>query len=298
MEMFNRASIQERIGDDIKKSETLYHLKDCEKHFLKLAKKYRIEHAYDVVANELTYFKTIQYTEWAHCFSMNPLQQEMRVQQMEHAYLSSEVDHYDFLGYFREKLKAKTSNKYQDIKQTDVEQRDHLIVPVGSNKLKQTICLNKLCYLRDKYDGNIWFKPHPLTTHALVGELRDILGDMVLDRSLDVYALLQDAEVVHTSHMSETCVYAVAMGKEIDPIDVYNEVHKGSFYHINRMMFLSDNPAETIQSCLNGVECGIVNPEIQDDWQSRMSQYFEYIFDQREKRKGHYVSTVKGYDYR
>jgi len=29
-----------------------------------------------------------------------------------------------------------------------------------------------------------------------------------------------------------------------------------------------------------------------------MSQYFEYIFDQREKRKGHYVSTVKGYDYR
>ena len=82
--MFNRASIKERIGD-IEKSTTLHHLKDCERYFLKLAKKYKIEYAYDVVANELTYFKTLQYTEWAHCFSMNPLQQELRVKQMEDA---------------------------------------------------------------------------------------------------------------------------------------------------------------------------------------------------------------------
>lgn len=296
MEMFNQRSIKERIGDTIKKSETLHHLKDCEKYFLKLARKYKIEHAYDVVANELTYFKTIQYTEWAHCFAMNPLSQELRVKQMEDARYN-EVDKYDFLGYFRDKVKSKTSNKYQDIKSKPLEQRDHLIVPVGSNKLKDTICLNKLCFLRDKYDGNIWFKPHPLTTHALIGELRDILGDMVLDRSHDVYALLESAETVHTSHMSETCVYAVAMGKDIDMIDIMNKVHEGSFYHINRMMFLSSDPAATIQSCLNGVECGIVNPEIQDDWQQRMDQYFEYIFEEREKRKYHYVSTIKGYDY-
>lgn len=295
--MFNRQSIKERIGD-IEKSSSLHHLKECERYFLKLAKKYRIEHAYDVVANELTYFKTIQYTEWAHCFSMNPLQQELRVAQMEHAYLSSDVDKYDFMGYLRDKAVKGASNKYKHIKQHVIEPRDHLIVPVGSNKLKDTICLNKLCYLRDKYDGNIWFKPHPLTTHALVGELRDILGDMVLDRDVDMYSLMINAETIHTSHMSESCVYAVALGKEIDPIDVYNRVHEGSFYHINRMMFLTSEPHATMQSCLNGVECGIVNPEIQEDWQSRMDQYFEYIFDQREKRKGHFVSTIKGYDYR
>lgn len=296
MEMFNEKVTRERIGDTIKKSETLHHLKDCEKYFLKLARKYKIEHAYDVVANEVTYFKTIQYTEWAHCFSMNPLTQELRVKQMEDA-RHNEVDKYDFLGYFRDKVKNKTSNKYQDIKSKPLEQRDHLIVPVGSNKLKDAICLNKLCFLRDKYDGNIWFKPHPLTTHALIGELRDILGDMVLDRSHDVYALLESAETVHTSHMSETCVYAVAMGKDVDMIDVMDKAREGSFYHINRMMFLSSDPAATIQSCLNGVECGIVNPEIQDDWRQRMDQYFEYIFEEREKRKYHYVDTIKGYDY-
>lgn len=296
MEMFNRASIKERIGD-IEKSTSLHHLKECERHFIKLAKKYKIEHAYDVVANELTYFKTIQYTEWAHCFSMNPLQQELRVKQMEDAAVASNEVSYDFMGYFKDKAINGSSNKYRHIKAQATEARDHLIVPVGSNKLKQTICLNKLCYLRDKHDGNIWFKPHPLTTHALVGELRDILGDMVLDRDADMYSLMIDADVVHTSHMSESCVYAVALGKEIDPIDVYNEAHKGSFYHINRMMFLSSDPRATINRCLNAVECGVVNPEVQDDWQQRMSQYFEYIFDQREKRKGHYVSTVKGYDY-
>lgn len=296
MEMFNRASIKERIGD-IEKSTTLHHLKDCERHFLKLAKKYKIEHAYDVVANELTYFKTIQYTEWAHCFSMNPLQQELRVKQMEDALATCSPIKYDFMGYFKDKATNNTSNKYKHIKSHSIESRDHLIIPVGSNKLKQTICLNKLCYLRDKYDGNIWFKPHPLTTHALVGELRDILGDMVLDRDADMYSLMLDTDTVHTSHMSESCVYAVSLGKDIDPIDVYNEVHKASFYHINRMMFLASDPYETMQSCLNSVECGIVNPEIQEDWQSRMKQYFEYIFDQRQQRKGHFISTIKGYDY-
>ena len=295
MEMFNRAAIKERIGD-IEKSTSLHHLKDCERYFFKLCKKYKIEGAYDVVANELPYFKTMQYTEWAHCFTMNPLQQELRVQQMEHAALN-EVDKYDFMSYFRERVVKGGSNKYTHLKEHLIEGRAHLIIPVGSNKLKETICLNKLCYLRDKYDGNVWFKPHPLTTHALVGELRDILGDMVLDRDVDMYSLMINADVIHTSHMSESCVYAVALGKEIDPIDVYNEVHRGSFYHINRMMFLSSDPLQTMQSCLNGVECGIVNPELQDDWQSRMGQYFEYIFDQREKRKGHFVATTKGYDY-
>ncbi len=114
MEMFNQRSIKERIGDTIKKSETLHHLKDCEKYFLKLARKYKIEHAYDVVANELTYFKTIQYTEWAHCFAMNPLSQELRVKQMEDARYN-EVDTYDFLEYFRDKVKNKTSTEYQNI---------------------------------------------------------------------------------------------------------------------------------------------------------------------------------------
>src|SRR5210317_1964049 len=101
MEMFNKASIKERIGD-MRKSKTLSHLKECEKHFFKLKKKYKVDSAYDVVANELPYFKTIQYTEWAHCFSMNPLQQMLRCKQLEEAHEDNCEIKTDFMSYFVE----------------------------------------------------------------------------------------------------------------------------------------------------------------------------------------------------
>lgn len=297
MEMFNKVSIKERIGD-IQKSKTLDHLRSCEKHFIKLAKKYKIETAYDVVANELPYFKTIQYTEWAHSFSMNPLQQVLRTKQMKDAYADNAEITHDWMGYFKDKVLGGTSNKYQHIKSHTIEPKSHLIIPVGSNKLKETICANKLCYLRDTYEGDIWFKPHPLTTHALVGELKDMLGDIVLDRDADMYKLLVGCDVAHVSHMTESAIYAVALGKEIDPIDVYNLVERASFYHINTNLFSEDDPYEWMQRALNSPKSGIVNPEVQDDWELRMEEYFEYIMEEREKHKYAYVSTTRGYDYR
>lgn len=297
MEMFNKASMKERIGD-IKKSKTLNHLAECEKEFLKLCKRYKIDHAYDVVANELPYFKTMQYTEWAHSFSMNPLQQILRCKQMDDAYADDAEITIDWMGYFADKVKSGKSNKYTHLEGRGTEPKEHLIIPVGSNKIKETICANKLCYLRDKYEGKIWFKPHPLTTYAIVGELKDMLGDMVLDRDDDMYALLLGCDVAHVSHMTESAVYAVALDKKIDPIDVYNLMQQASFYHINKNMFTSDNPKEWMQKALNSSKCGIVNPEIQEDWTIRMAEYFEYVFDEREKYKFDYVATTSGYDYR
>lgn len=296
MEMFNKASMRERIGD-LKKSKTLLHLADCEKVFIKLCRKYKIDHAYDVVANELPYFKTLQYTEWAHSFSMNPLCQELRVRQIEDAYADNAEIKHDWMGYFENRVRSGQSNKYTHIKGHDTEPRGHLIIPVGSNKIKETICANKLCFLRNKYEDDIWFKPHPLTTHAIVGELKDMLGDIVLDRDADMYRLLVECEVAHVSHMTESAIYAVALGKEIDPIDVYNHEHRASFYHLNRNLFIQDDPREWMQRALNSPKCGVVNPEVQDDWEIRMTEYFEYIMDLRERYKFSYVANTAGYDY-
>ena len=296
MEMFNKASMQERIGD-MRKSKTLKHLEACEKHFIKLARRNKIEHAYDVVANEMPYFKTIQYTEWAHCFSMNPLQQRLRTEQIEEAAADQAGAQYDYMSYFKSKIESKTVNKYDHIKSHDIKARKHLIVPVGSNKVKETICANKLCYLRDKHGDDIWFKPHPLTTHAIVGELKDMLGDIVLDRDADLYSLLYNSEVIHLSHMTESAAYAVALGKQIRPIDVYNTIERASYYHINKNLFNNADPAQYLQSALNSSKSGIVNPELQEDWEIRMSEYFEYILDKRERFKFDYVSTIGGYDY-
>jgi tetrahydrodipicolinate N-succinyltransferase len=113
-----------------------------------------------------------------------------------------------------------------------------------------------------------------------------------------MYKLLIGCEVAHLSHMTESAVYAVALGKEVDPIDVYNKVHEGSFYHINKNLFNNNDPYNWMQKALNSPKSGIVNPELQENWQKQMEMYFEYIMEKREEYKYDYVSTTRGYDYR
>lgn len=293
--MFNKSDINQRIGD-MPKSETLEIIKPCEKKFIKLAKQYKVVTEYDVTARELPWFKTLAYTEYAHCFKIEPLNHELRKQQFTDAYSDKcEVKH-DYINWFRSRIEDNVSNKYSHIKDTLIEPRDHLIVPVGSNKLKKTVCLNKLIYIRDTYgEDEVYLKPHPLTTHELVGELRDILGeDMVLDRNANMYQLMQGCEVVHTSHRSESAVYAVALGKELDCIDVYNHIQDASFYAINRHLFIEPDPVNWVNTTFNSFKSGIFNPEIDEKWEEKMEDYFEYILDEREKYRTMFVYNKKG----
>jgi hypothetical protein len=295
MNIFNKESVRERIGD-VKKSETLGHLREVEKYFMTQVKRYKIEVSYDVIANELPYFKTLNYTEWAHSFIMHPLQQELRLQQMVDAFNDPEAtEKFDFVKYFAERLASKSSNKYAHINtETRFPPRDNLVILVGSNKLKERICLNKLRWIRDVYEDEVYIKPHPLTTYQLVGELKDLFGnDAVLDRDVDVYQLMLGAKKVFTSHMSESAVYAICSDKTIDPIDAYNKVEQGSFYHINTHLFNQPDPKAWLNKTLNSPKCGIVNPEITSDWKQRIDSYLEYIMAERAKHKNKYVYGPK-----
>jgi hypothetical protein len=290
MEMFNKKVANERIGS-MKKSKTLDHLKEVEKHFLMLAKKYKIEASYDVVANELPYFKTLGYTEWAHCFMINPLQQLTRMTQMEEAYLDNCEVEYDYVSYFKDKILNNDANKYENIKDTEnFEPRDALVVLVGSNHLKDRVCLNKLKYIRDKHDSEVWFKPHPITTHQIIGEMKDIFGEEIfLERNDNMYKYLIEANTVYTSHMSESALYAVCLDKEIEPIDAFYKVEQGSFYHISKFLFTLDDPKEWINRTLNSPKSGIINPEVDDNWKLKLEQYMEYIMEKRNKNKYKYI---------
>lgn len=295
MNIFDKQSVKERIGD-IKKSPTLGHLKEVEKYFLGQVKRHKIEVSYDVIANELPYFKTLNYTEWAHCFMMHPLQQELRIQQIVDAYNDTEsTSTLDFVQYFRDRLQSRASNKYTHIDtETKLPPKENLVVLVGSNKLKERICLNKLRWIKDIYEDEVYFKPHPLTTYQLVGELKDLFGnDTVLDRDLDVYQLLLGAKTVFTSHMSESAVYAVCSDKAVEPIDTYNKVEQGSFYHINKFLFSEPNPKEWLNKVLNSPKSGIINPEVASDWKVRVDGYLDYIMKERAKHKNKYVYGPK-----
>ena len=52
-----------------------------------------------------------------------------------------------------------------------------------------------------------------------------------------MYYYLQKAQNVYTTHISESCAYAVVLGKYTQPIDVWNNIQRGSFYCINNHLF-------------------------------------------------------------
>ena len=292
MDMFNKASIKERIGN-IEKSSSLWHLKEVEKYFLDTVKKYKIEASYDVIANELPYFKTLNYTEWAHCFIMHPLNQDLRIKQMMDAYKDNTPQKLDYISWFKERLQNGVTNKYTHIEahdDRDPQPKENLVVLVGSNKLKERICLNKLKWIRATYEDDVLFKPHPFTTYQLVGELKDLFGNQtLLDRDTDMYYYLSGAKRVFTSHMSESAMYAVALGKEIDPIDVYHKAEQGSFYHINKFLFTEEDPQGWANRTFNSPKSGVINPILDEHWKYRIDQYLDYIYAERLKYKNKYV---------
>lgn len=297
MEMFEPKSMKERIGD-MKKSETLKPLEEVERYFLNRIKRYDFDAAYDVIANEIPYFHTVQYTEYAHCFMMHPLNQEIRVRQMSEAYHDNTEVKIDYAEFLKNNIAKGTANKYQGMKNDrEYEYRGNLVVLVGSNVLKKRVCLNKLRYLSKKYVGDIWFKPHPMTTFGLIGELKDLFGeDKILPRNANMYDFLAHADVIHTSHMSESAAYAVALDKKIEPIDVYNKITQGSFYHINKFLFIEKDPKEWLNKTFNSHKSGIICPTIDPDWKAKVDAYLEYIDEIKESYKNKYIDVPQKSD--
>lgn len=293
--MFDKADMAERIGTGINKSKSLHHLKDVEKYFIKLVEKNKIEWEYDVVAMEIPYFKTLAYTEYCHSFMLKPLNNELRCKQWEDAYKDQLQTPSGYMEYFRSRITEGTANKYQDMKAKELESKEAVVVLIGSNKLKDFMCLNKMIFIKNTYKDEVYFKPHPLTTHQLIGELRDILGeDIVLDRNVDLHPLMRGAEVVYTTHLSESAMYAVSLEKRVEPVDVYNKIQEGSFYHINKYLLSEPNPYEWADMALRSPKCGMINPEVDGNWEQRMREYFDYIMHERDRFKHKYVLSTGG----
>ncbi len=298
MEMFNRKVDQERIGP-LKKSKTLEPLREMESFLLRSIRKYPFKASYDVMAEEFPYFETVNYTEYATCFMIHPLNSQLRNKQMWDAYNDTDVKVLDFCSHLKSNIENKVANKYQDRQDPEklgrFRKAGHLVVLAGSNKLKECVCLNKLKRIRDLHDSDVYYKPHPITVHAFIGELKDILGEeLILPRDIDIYYFLMDAYKIYTTHLSESAAYAVALGKEIEPIDVFNTIHRGSFYHINRHLFEHDRIGDAqdwMNKTFSSPKSGIINPAVDKDWKNKIIAYLDYIKEERAKYKNWYIRS-------
>lgn len=294
MIMFDEELNKKKLGPNLTRSDSLNHLAEVETYVNDAVKKLDMKLSYDVTAIEMPYFETFSYTEWAKFFLLVPLNAELRCQQMLDAYNDNSPIKYDYLAHFRDVLTSNNANKYNDRTAAAKEMKSAVVALPGSNRLKSGICLNRLRFIKKEHGDDVWFKPHPLTKYSLVGELQDLFGkNCVLDRDEDIYPYIEGASIVYSSHLSETAIYALALGKTIEPIDVYNDIHKGAFYHINKYLFHVKSPTTWINRVLNSPKSGLFNPLVDPDWKISVDNYLEYIMNVREPYKNQYIRLPK-----
>ena len=295
MEMFNRRELDKRIGH-LKKNKKLEDLEQVEGYFIRKCTEAGIEFSYDVMADEMPYFKTLAYTEFATSFYIQPLNVKLRYAQMIDAYADN-CEVVDYSSYLIENIMSKNANKYQDrnSKFDEYEPKDNIVILPGSNKVKSNICLNRLKFLANKHGNNMYFKPHPITTHQIIGELKDFFGDSnILPRDIDMYYYLQKANNVYTTHISESMVYAAVLGKKIEPIDVWNNIQMGSFYCINNHLLDNQHDIKNyINKCFSSPKSGIINPAVDKNWKEKIDKYIEYILKKREMYKDWFIAEPK-----
>lgn len=257
--------------------------------------KYEFALEYDIIATELPYFKTLQYTEYAGGVTIHPLQLEFRHQQMLEAFYSKDTKiEIDFVKYFANRVLDNKSNKYLNISENEKKAKQALIVLPGSNKISDRVSFEKLKYIKQLFGDNVWIKPHPLTTFKVVGEIMDLFGERnVLHRQADLYAVLKDSNIVYSSMLSESALYAVCLGKRVEPIDIYQKTPIGSFYHINKFLFYEDDPQYWVNKTFNDYRSGMIFPDIDPSWKEKVEKYLEYINNKREKFKFVYFNPPK-----
>jgi len=292
MEMFNKKELDSRIGP-LKKSKSLYDLEAVEGYVIRKCGEYGLEHSYDVMAEEMPYFKTIAYTEYAGCFYLQPLNYKIRNEQMIDAY-SDKTEIVDYASWLINRIVNKKANKYEDRADTydKYPPKDYLVVLPGSNKVRENVCLNRLKHIKRLHGDNVYFKPHPITTHQIIGELKDFFGEEnILPRHIDMYHYLQKAKGIYTTHISESCIYGVVTGKKTEPIDVWNDIQRGSFYCINNYLLTHQKDAkEYINKTFSSYKSGIINPEVDKNWKEKVDKYMNYIVNKRETYKNWFLA--------
>ena len=80
------------------------------------------------------------------------------------------------------------------------------------------------------------------------------------------------------------------LGKDTQPVDVWNNIQRGSFYCINNhLLYHQDKAKEYINKTFSSYKSGIINPELDKNWQEKVDKYIDYICAKRNKYKNWFL---------
>lgn len=282
---------KEKIGDIVTLKEKYKDISKAIDYFLRRMETSPLDVSFDVGAGEPPYFRTINYTSYINGFMLKPLAPDWARLSVVEALSDNVDDGIDYNGIIANMVLSDDASKYRDHPSnvhTDYACEAVVVMP-GHNKLNRT-CLNKLRWISAEHGKLAVFKPHPLTDDKFVQELRDNLYNhsTVLEPTDNLYHYLKKAKIVYTSYMSESAVYATALGKKISPIDAFQERMNETYSHINEILFMLDI-ANPINRIFSSYKSGVIMPAIQPDWQYRIDKYVDYMEQNRARGKDQFV---------
>tara|TARA_B100000085_G_scaffold276823_1_gene296445 strand:- start:439 stop:1344 length:906 start_codon:yes stop_codon:yes gene_type:complete len=287
MSMFTHAYIEKHLGNQLDFTADLYRYKKCEKKFKELCEIHNIESAHDCTAFENIYFKTLNYTTYANMFMMCPLNFTASFDQIMDA-RADDVEVKDYISVIR-KAQSKKGGKYRANFFTVDRDMDSVAVLPGSNKFEQHVCTVKLKQLVEE-NPKLVVKPHPLSDNNLISRIRELVpANQLASQMESLYDLIDKASIVYTTHISESALTGLALGKEVEPIDRHTHRLHGSFSHINFVIFSALDPIKEMNKIFSSPKSGIINLDIDTDWEYKMEQYIKHIMAKRAKEKGRYI---------
>jgi hypothetical protein len=291
--MFAEENINTHIGKEIKYRDELYDLQELEDYFIAKCVESGVDHSHDCTAHENTYFSTLNYTTYAGMFIMHPLQFDLQLFQMYDA-KADRIESDAHIRFVASNISEGKTGKYtlgsgEEMNKPQKSGRAVMVLP-GSNKFYDTIHQPRFEMICKKWGRDLVIKPHPITQQKIIDEVNKFKNKAVLaDRLDDLYALIKNAKKVYTTHISETALTALILGKSIEPLEAGPGRFEGSFSHINHFCFSEIDPLKTLGSIFASPKSGVVHPAVDADWKQKIDDYFSYILGQREKQKGYYI---------
>lgn len=292
--IFGEDYLGEHIGGTVKYRDRLHKLEEVESYFVELCKKNGIGHSIDCTANERTYYRTINCTTYAGMFIAHPLCFSATLFQM----FDAKVDRMApgrHLEWVKSNIDSGEGSKYIAGRQSDSqdcfdEKFDCIAVLPGTNKIYQHVESKRLQSLIVSLGDKLILKPHPLTTNKVIKDLNNVKGKSHLaSRTSDLYRLMKKAKTVYTTHISETALTGLLLGKRVEPLDPFDNRLTGAFAHINHFCFSEPDPIKAVGSIMASPKSGVIHPDIDSDWRQKLRDYFEYTLSRREIQKGFYL---------
>jgi len=291
--LVDKALHYEHLGD-LKMSDHIYSLVEVEQHIIDECTRRGVFWSYDVTADEPFPFHTINYATFAGMIMMTPLQPDLATIQIAAASRHCGPSE-DFVNYLRARIADNTANKYDRDTVHISRGFEALVVLPGDNKIKTHVCLRRIKQLIKRHGNQLIIKPHPLTTSKILNKFRDLTGadkDHFVPIESDLYALMPRADVVYTTILSESALYAMVLGKRIEPIHPFNRTREpGSFRHVNQLLFNQPGALGLINRTFTSHKSGIVCPTLEINWKAKINAYLDYILEIREHTRDHYITT-------